>query len=55
MSNNLKRKLMRTQLTKAIGKCRKCVYGIEAAGKGKERCDECLNSKVHCNFKRIKR
>lgn len=55
MSNNLKRKLMRTQLTKIIGKCRKCVHGIQAAGVGKERCDECLKSKTYCNFKRIKR
>lgn len=55
MSNNPNRKLLRKKLQNAIGKCRKCIHGMEAAGAGKERCDECLKSEVHCNFKRIKR
>lgn len=54
MSNNLKRKLMRNQL-QAIKKCRKCKWAIEAAGKGRERCDECLKSGIHCNFERNNR
>lgn len=54
MSNNLKRKIMRSKL-KLIKKCKECDGAIDAAGKGRERCDECLKSKVHCNFERIKR
>lgn len=54
MSNNLKRKLMRSKL-KLIKKCRECDGAIDAAGTGRERCDECLKSGNHCNFKKVQK